>query len=100
MIDDIMVDRKKAVKIRNQLKKEYENGEVTDQSLALRVSFLLSKYEHKMNMETFDDIAVQFDNFCPYCHSQVSVSSKYCQTCRYSISNMGSVSLSDAKKVI
>lgn len=95
MISDGMVDRKTAVKIRNQLKREYENGEVTNQSLALRISFLLSEDEHRVDMNAFEDIGVQFDNFCPYCHSQVSVSSKYCQTCGYNISNKGTVSRKD-----
>lgn len=97
MIDDGMVDRKTAVKIRNQLKREYENGEVTDQALALRVSFLLSEDQHWESMKALDDIAEQFDYFCPYCHSQVSVSSKYCQTCGYDVSGSGLVSLEDIK---
>ena len=46
MIKEGMLDRKKAIKIRNQLKKEYENEEVIDQSLALELYF----YFVKMNL--------------------------------------------------
>lgn len=98
IIEEGMADKKTAVRIRNQLKKEYENGEVTDQSLALRVTFLLSEDEYAANIETFDDINMQFDSFCPYCHSQVSPSNQYCQTCGYSISETNMLSVQDIKK--
>ena len=98
MIEEGMVDKKNAVKIRNQLKKEYVNGEVTDQGLALRVTYLLGEDEHMVNIETYNDFAVQFDNYCPYCHSHVSTSSQYCQTCGYAVSNTGTLGIHDIKK--
>ena len=98
VIEEGMADEKTAIKIRNQLKKEYENEEVTDQGLALRISFLLGENEYKNNMKSFDDVAIQFDNFCPYCHSQVSLSNQYCQTCGYNISKTGLISVKDMKK--
>ena len=97
MIEDGMVDRKTAIKIRNQLKREYENGEVTDEALALRVSFLLSEDYYWDKMTALDDVAEQFDYFCGYCHSQVSVSGRYCQTCGYDLSGDGLMSLEDIK---
>ena len=98
MVEDGMVDEKDAVRIRNQLKEEYENGEVTDQSLALRVSFLLSEDEHIGDMEKFEDINMQFDTFCPYCHNQVSPSNQYCLTCGYSIFEENMLTVEDIKK--
>ncbi len=98
MIEEGMIDRKKAIKIRNQLKKEYENGEVIDQSLALRVAFLINEKENMSNIRTFDDVNMQLDYFCPYCHGHVSSSNKYCLTCGYSISDINMVSIHDIKK--
>lgn len=98
MIADGLLDKKKAIKIRNQLKKEYENEEVTDQALALRVAFLLAEDEFKADMGAFEDVAFQFDTFCPYCHSQVSTSNMYCQTCGYNVSKTGLISSRDFKK--
>ena len=98
MVYEGIIDKKTAIKIRNQLKKEYENEEVTDQSLALRVSFLLNEDEHEVNLETFDDVEVQFDNFCPYCYSQVSLSSPYCPVCGYNISKKGLTSIRKIKR--
>ncbi len=78
IVEDGIVDRKTAFGIRNQLKKEYENGEVTDESLALRVTFLLNENENMANIENFNDVNMQFDSFCPYCHGHVSSSNQYC----------------------
>ena len=98
VIEEGMLDKKTAIKIRDQLKKEYENGEVTDQGLALRVIYLIGEDEHMVDIETYDDVAVQFDNYCPYCHSHVSTSALYCQTCGYAVSNTGTVGIRDIKK--
>ena len=98
MIEEGMCDRKTAVKIRNQLKKEYETEEVTNQSLALRVAFLLTGDEYDVDMDSFDDVNMQFNNFCPYCHSQVSTSSQYCHTCGYNVLKFGYLTADDIKK--
>lgn len=98
MVKEGMADTKTAIKIRNQLKKEYENEEVTDQSLALRAIFLLNENNHEINLEEFEGVKIQFDTFCPYCHSQVSPSSRYCQTCGYNTFKKGLISIRDIKK--
>ena len=98
MVEDGITDRRTAVRIKNQLKKEYENGMVTDQALALRVSFLLNEDENMAEINKIDGINMQFDTFCPYCHSQVSPSNPHCQTCGFSIDVTNMLSLGDIKK--
>ena len=98
MVEDGMVDKKTALKIRNQLKKEYADGNVTDESLALRVSFLISEDDYTVDMDKFDDIDMQFDRFCPYCYSQVASSSSYCPTCGYSLFETNVLRARDIKK--
>lgn len=98
IIEDGIADRKTAVKIRSQLKREYENGEVTDDGLALRVSFLLSGDEHDVEIDNFKDVAEQFNTFCPYCHTHVNISYDYCHTCGYNISKSGMVSIRNDKR--
>lgn len=98
MVEDGITDRKTVVRIRNQLKNEYENGYVTDRALALRVSFLLNEDENIAEINKIDDINMQFDTFCPYCHSQVSPSNPHCMTCGYSIDETNILSLRDIKK--
>ena len=98
MIVDGIADRETAVKIRNQLKREYENEEVTDDGLAMRVTFLLTEDEHGVNTDTFDDVSEPFDTFCPYCHSQVSVAHDYCHTCGYNLLKSGMLTVKDIKR--
>ena len=97
MVENGMIDTETALKVRNQLKKEYENGEVTDEGLALRVSFLLSEDTHEVDEKRFDDVAIQFDNFCPYCHEHLSTSNEYCPSCGYNISKTGTLKAKDIK---
>ena len=97
MVDSGMVGEKRAVEIRNQLIDEYDKGIVKDDGLALRVTYLLDD-SAKPDFEVFEDISENFDNFCPYCHTHVSLSEPFCHTCGVNFSNIGISTLKDIKK--
>lgn len=73
LIDDAHVTYAKALKIREQLKEEYEAGMVLNESLLIRLAYLFHVPE--------EPTLITHDETCPYCEMPIDSHDRYCHYC-------------------
>lgn len=73
LIDDAHITRTQAFEIKEQIKEEYEAGLILDESLLIRLAYLLEKPQ-KPRLITHDEK-------CPYCDMPIDNHDKYCHYC-------------------
>ena len=81
LIDDAHITYADALKIREQMKKEYEEGMILDESLLIRLAYLFEKNPHptiKSHSET-----------CPYCEMPIDSHDKFCHFCGINLKKYG-----------
>jgi len=78
LIDDAHITHDQALKIRNQLKEEYEAGMILNESLLIRLAYLFNIPEEPR--------LVTHDEKCPYCEMPIDDHDKYCHYCGINLS--------------
>ena len=73
LIDDAHVTRQKALKIKEQIKEEYEAGMILNESLLIRLAYLFNR-NPKPTITSHSDV-------CSYCNMPVDSHDRYCHFC-------------------
>ncbi|SDA65734.1 hypothetical protein [Methanobrevibacter millerae] len=73
LIDDAHVTYSDALKIRDQIKEEYEAGMIVNESLLIRLAYLFNIPEEAR--------LITHDEKCPYCDMPIDSHDKYCHYC-------------------
>lgn len=73
LIDDAHITYSDALRIRNQIKEEYEAGMILNESLMIRLAYLFDKC-HEPTIRSHSDT-------CPYCEMPVDDHDLYCHFC-------------------
>lgn len=73
LIDDAHVTHSQALKIRNQIREEYEAGMILNESLLIRLAYLFNRPEIPR--------LVTHEETCPYCEMPIDNHDKYCHYC-------------------
>lgn len=82
MIDDGVISKNKAQKIKDVLTEEYERGEVTDDGIITRFNFFLNDLDSHIDIL---DIFHLNTNICPYCYNPINLSDESCPICGYNL---------------
>ena len=82
MIDDGILSKNKAQRIKDDLTEEYERGEVTDDGIITRFNFFLNGLDSQIDIW---DIFQLGTNICPYCYNPINLSDESCQICGYNL---------------
>ena len=73
LIDDAHVTHQKALKIKNQIKEEYEAGMILNESLLIRLAYLFN--------ENPEPTITSHEDVCPYCSMPVDSHDRFCHFC-------------------
>lgn len=73
LIDDGHITLQKAIKIKNQLIEEYEAGMVLNESLLIRLAYLLE--------EKSEPFIKSHSDICPYCRMPIDDHDRFCHFC-------------------
>lgn len=73
LIDDAHVTRSKAIKIKQQIKEEYEAGMILNESLLIRLAYLFN--------ENPNPTITSHEEVCSYCNMPIDGHDKYCHFC-------------------
>ena len=82
MVDDGIISKNKAQKIKDVLTEEYEHGEVTDDGIITRFNFFVNDLDSQIDILDFFQLNT---NLCPYCHNPINLSDESCQICGYNL---------------
>ena len=82
MVDDGIISKNKAQRIKEVLTEEYERGEVTDDGIIARFNFFLNDFDSQIDMS---DIFQLNTNLCPYCYNPINLSDESCSICGYNL---------------
>ncbi|AMK15330.1 GNAT family N-acetyltransferase [Methanobrevibacter olleyae] len=73
LIDDAHLNHIKALKIKNQIKKEFEEGLISNESLLIRLNYL--------SKEKKEPFTKSHSETCPYCNMPMDSHDKFCHYC-------------------
>ena len=82
MVDDGIISKNKAQKIKDVLTEEYEHGEVTDDGIITRFNFFVNDLDSQIDILDFFQLNT---NLCPYCHKSINLSDDFCSICGYNL---------------
>lgn len=82
IVDDGIISKNKAHRIKEVLTEEYERGEVTDDGIITRFNFFLNDLDSQIGIS---DIFQLNTNLCPYCHNPINLSDESCSICGYNL---------------
>ena len=78
LIDDAHVTHEKALKIKQQIREEYEAGMILNESLLIRLAYLFE--------ENPKPTITSHDETCPYCSMPIDDHDRYCHFCGINLS--------------
>ena len=81
MVDDGIISKNKAQRIKEVLTEEYRRGEVTDDGIITRFNFFLNDLDSQIGIL---DIPLN-TNLCPYCCNPINLSDESCSICGYNL---------------
>ena len=87
LIDEGILDESEALKLTQQLKKDYEDGIVADEGLLTRMFYLMNGADLREDTDLFLDNISRTGELCPYCYQQVNRSDSFCRICGCNISD-------------
>lgn len=97
LIDSDVLDKDEASRIINQLRREYDEGIVSDEGLLIRLTYLVEGTDLSQIDELFLENISQTTDLCPCCYQPVNRTDNYCMVCGYDFSDG---KLLDYEKVI
>ena len=81
MVDDGIISKNKAQRIKEVLTEEYRRGEVTDDGIITRFNFFLNDLDSQIGI-----LDIQLNtNSCPYCCNPINLSDESCSICGYNL---------------
>ena len=80
LIDDAHITRQKAFEITEQIKNEYENGMISDESLLIRLAYLFNT-SAEPSIKSHAEV-------CPFCRMPIDAHDKYCHFCGIILESM------------
>ena len=78
LIDDAHVTHEKALKIKQQIREEYEAGMILNESLLIRLAYLFN--------DNIGPTITSHDETCPYCRMPIDDHDRYCHFCGINLS--------------
>lgn len=78
LIDDAHVTHERALKIKQQIREEYEAGMILNESLLIRLAYL---FEHNA-----EPTITSHEETCPYCSMPIDDHDRYCHFCGINLS--------------
>lgn len=87
LVDDGALKTNEALRLVKQLKKEYDDGLVSDEGLITRLSYLMVGVDLSKEHELFLENISKTRDLCPHCYQPVNLMDNYCMTCGCDISD-------------
>lgn len=87
LVDNGSLKYNEALKLTEQLKREYEDGLVSDEGLIVRFSYLMSDVDLSKEYDLFFENISMTGDLCPHCHQPVNMTDNYCMVCGCNISD-------------